>query len=119
MNTRLAYCSACDRDVMVALPEATDFVDGQANIRDPEIVCLEIGHRCTGSMCPVGAQPTAVMAVRLVRSGLDTAIQPLVTARCQSCDQVSKFAVINRQYATCTMCGVTTESAKLDTSTSA
>ena len=117
MNARLAYCSACDRDVMVAFPDETDFVEGQANIRDPEIVCLEIGQRCTGAMCPVAAQPPAVMAARLVRSGLDTAVQPLVTARCRSCDQISKFALIDLQYATCTTCGITTESATLDTST--
>jgi len=71
MKTRQTYCSACDRDVMVAFPEETDFVDGQANISDPEIVCFEIGHRCTGAMCPVGGLPPAVMAVRLMRSGLD------------------------------------------------
>ena len=109
MDTRMAYCSACDRDVRVAFPDAGEFVDGQANIRDPEVICLEIGARCTGALCPVGAQPPAVMAVRLVRSGLDTVVQPLVTARCPSCDQVSKFALIDLQYATCTTCGVTTE----------
>lgn len=74
MKTQRAYCSACDRDVMIAFPELSDFVDGQANIRDPEIVCLEIGHRCTGAMCPVAAQPPAVMAARLVRSKLDGVI---------------------------------------------
>ena len=118
MNARLTYCSACDRDVVVAFPEEADCVDGQANIRDPEVVCLEIGYRCTGAMCPVAAQPPAVMAARLVRSGLDTAVQPLVTARCKSCDQISKFALIDLQYATCTTCGITTEFAKLDTMTS-
>jgi hypothetical protein len=74
MKTRMAFCSACDRDVRVAFPEDAEFVDGQANIPDPEIVCLEIGARCTGSMCPVAAQPAAVMAARLVRSGLDTPV---------------------------------------------
>lgn len=119
MNTRLAYCSACDRDVRVVFPEGTDFVDGQANIPDPEIICLEIGHRCTGAMCPVAAQPPAVMAVRLIRSGLDAAVPVLVTGRCTSCDQLSKFALIDLRYATCTTCGVTTEYATLDTPTKA
>ena len=118
MQTKLAYCSACDRDVMVAFPDESEFVDGQANIRDPEIVCLEIGARCTGSMCPVAAQPPAVMAVRLVRSGLENVVQPLLTARCRSCDQIAKFALINLEYATCTSCGVTTEYSKLDKPTS-
>lgn len=77
MKTRLAYCSACDRDVMVEFPEPSDFVDGQANIHDPEIVCLEIGARCTGAMCPVAALPASAMAARLARHELDGAMQPM------------------------------------------
>lgn len=71
MKFRLEYCSACDHDVRIAITEAPMF-DGQANIPDPEIVCMEIGHQCTGSLCPVGAQPPAVMAARLVRNELGT-----------------------------------------------
>lgn len=71
MMTQRVFCSACDRDVLFAFPEEADFVDGQANIPDPQLVCLDIGERCTGSMCPVAAQPSSVMAARLVRSGLD------------------------------------------------
>ena len=76
MKTQQAFCSACDREVLLAFPEQSDYVDGQANIPDPQLVCLEIGDRCTGAMCPVAAQPSAVMAGRLVRSGLEAAMPP-------------------------------------------
>lgn len=104
MKTTMAYCSACDRDVMIALGDEPVF-DGQANLPDPEVVCLEIGHTCTGSMCPIGAQPPAVMAVRLVRSGLKPVVQPIVAAQCDACDAVTPFAVISDELATCTVCG--------------
>jgi hypothetical protein len=76
MKTQLEFCSACDRDVLIAYPEPSDYVDGQANIPDPHLVCLDIGERCTGSMCPVAAQPPDVMARRLVRSGMGVAPRP-------------------------------------------
>ena len=68
MKFQVAYCSACDRDVRIAYTEAPVF-EGQANLPDPEVLCMEIGHQCTGSLCPIGAQPPAVMAARLVRNG--------------------------------------------------
>ena len=71
MKTQREFCSACDREVLIAYPEESDYVDGHANIPDPQLVCLEIGERCTGAMCPVAAQPPAVMVHRLERSGLD------------------------------------------------
>jgi metal-sulfur cluster biosynthetic enzyme len=41
MDKHWAYCSACDRQVEVVIqPE-----DG--------IVCLEVGHTCTGALCPI------------------------------------------------------------------
>ena len=51
--------------------------DGQANVHDSEIVCLEIGDTCTGSLCPIGATSPTVMAARLVRNGLQTIVQPV------------------------------------------
>lgn len=118
MKTQMAYCSACDRDVRIALTEEPVEPDGQANIHDAEVVCLEIGEKCTGAMCPIGAQPPAVMAVRLVRSGLKPIVQPMTTARCEACDQVTRFALINPEYATCTECGTTVRRASLDVPTS-
>lgn len=117
MKTTMAYCSACDRDVMIAMSDQPVF-DGQANLPDPEVVCLEIGHKCTGSMCPIGAQPPAVMAVRLVRSGLKPVVQPLMAARCEQCDEVAQFALISDVLATCTTCGHSVDRRALTTPTS-
>jgi hypothetical protein len=118
MKTHLAYCSACDRDVRIAMTDEAIEQEGQANIHDAEIVCLEIGEKCTGHMCPVGAQPPAVMAVRLVRSGLKPVVQPVLSAQCEACDDVTKFAIINADYATCTVCGTTVKRSSLDIPTS-
>ena len=52
MERHWAYCSACDRQVEVAVVHAgtTDPPTG-----DPEqtLVCLEVGHTCTGALCPI------------------------------------------------------------------
>ncbi len=106
MRTQIAYCSACDHDVRIALPEEPMF-DGHANLVDPEIVCLEIGESCTGHMCPIGAQPSTVMKARLVKSGMKLAFQPIVCAYCEGCTGESEFVVIDKQYATCPSCGHT------------
>ena len=109
MKVQMAYCSACDRDVQIAFPVQPVVADGQANVLDGDVVCLEIGSKCTGAMCPVGAVPPTVMAVRLVRSGIKPTMQPLIQATCNACDQVTSFAIINPTYATCTVCGTTSE----------
>ena len=118
MKTHMAYCSACDRDVRIVLPDEPVEADGQANIHDAEIVCLEIGEKCTGSMCPVGATSPSVMAVRLVRSGLKPVVQPLLSAQCDACADLTKFAIIDAEYATCTVCGITVRRDSLDVPTS-
>lgn len=61
METQLAYCSACDRQVrVVAKSEAGAWPDpGQV---DPhELVCLEYGESCTGTLCPVFRLPVRQM----------------------------------------------------------
>ncbi len=106
MKIQIAYCSACDHDVRIALPDEPVF-DGHANLLDPEIVCLEIGESCTGHMCPIGAAPPSVMKARLVRSGAKLQMQPIVRAFCESCNGDSDFVVIDKEYATCPSCGHT------------
>lgn len=61
MRTQLAYCSACDRQVEVLVPE--DLPEGVLpTAHDPaNCVCLEYGERCTGSMCPLFDIPTPQM----------------------------------------------------------
>ena len=114
MKMQLAYCSACDRDVQIAFPTEPTEHDGQANITDTEVFCLDIGQRCTGALCPIGAQPPAVMAVRLIRNGIKPVMHPLQAARCDVCGGVEKFALLDANYATCTGCGRTVDRAGLE-----
>jgi hypothetical protein len=67
MKTLTAFCSACDRDVRLVITDEPS-QDGHANLVDSEVVCLEIGASCTGSLCPIGAVSPAVMAARLARA---------------------------------------------------
>ena len=106
MNTRVAFCSACDRDVQILITDAP-LQDAQAPVADAEIVCLEIGDKCTGNLCPVGAVSSTAMMVRLVRSGARSFVQPLVKAECEVCGAVTDFIIVSRDYATCAGCGST------------
>lgn len=57
---RTAYCSACDRNVPVILraPVETRKKPSPRDARD--LVCLDYGVRCTGSMCPLfSVEPSA------------------------------------------------------------
>ncbi len=45
MDRHWAYCSACDRQVEVVVKS------------DDELVCLEVGHTCTGALCPITDVP--------------------------------------------------------------
>jgi hypothetical protein len=53
-TTKTIYCSACDRDVEVKLTEEGK-LEGS--------VCMDIGETCTGTMCPICAQPPANIRV--------------------------------------------------------
>lgn len=60
MKTRMAYCSACDRNVRVVLRSGQEpIVVDEADAH--ELVCLEYGETCTGDMCPLFAVPTERM----------------------------------------------------------
>lgn len=118
MKVQMAYCSACDRDVQIAFPTEPTVHDGQANVMDTEVLCLEIGHECTGSLCPIGAQPPAVMAVRLIRNGIKPVMHRLQPARCEACGGIERFALIDATHATCTTCGHTVDRLTLETPTS-
>ena len=93
MKTQSAYCSACDKDVQIVITDEPS-QDGHANLHDAEIVCLEIGHQCTGSMCPVGATSPTVMAARLVRNGLQTRLHPIVQAPCGVCERITSHVIV-------------------------
>ncbi len=108
MKTQVAYCSACDKDVHIVVTDEPS-QDGQANVHDTEIVCLEVGHLCTGSMCPIGATAPVVMAARLVRNGLHTIVQPIVVEDCANCGRPTSQVVIDAAFRTCIACGATKE----------
>ena len=112
MESQTAYCSACDKDVQIVITEQPS-QDGQANVHDSEVVCLEIGDACTGSLCPIGATSPTVMAARLVRNGLQTIMQPVFEAKCPGCDGVTTHVVVEKTHAICETCGVTTPRADL------
>ena len=107
MKTQIAYCSACDRDVHIVITDEPS-QDGHANIHDAEIVCLEIGDACSGSLCPIGATSPTVMAARLVRNGLQTIMQPVFQAACATCGRTTTHVIVERTHAICEDCGTTT-----------
>lgn len=106
MKTQIAFCSACDRDVHIILPEVP-MHDAQAPVGDAEIVCLEVGERCTGALCPVGAVSPTAMMVRRVRSGMHPVLEPVVKVQCPTCLRVTDYAIVSPDYATCIECGST------------
>ncbi|MBI3791930.1 MAG: hypothetical protein HY275_13775, partial [Gemmatimonadetes bacterium] len=69
MELQKRYCSGCDRHVHIVATE-TPRDDTQANVPEPELVCLEIGEWCTGALCPLGAAEPSAMVSRLIRNGL-------------------------------------------------
>jgi hypothetical protein len=52
MDRHWAYCSACDRQVEVAV-NPTGNVDPVTGDPVEKLVCLEVGHTCTGALCPI------------------------------------------------------------------
>ena len=58
------YCSARDQDVHV-LVDHDPLDEGEPSLLESELYCLEIGHACSGAMCPLGAEPPAVLAASL------------------------------------------------------
>ena len=69
MKEMSIYCSARDQDVRIVMTD-DPVHDAQATVFDSEIVCLEIGEKCTGGMCPLCAIPAEAMDARLAKSGL-------------------------------------------------
>jgi hypothetical protein len=110
-----AYCSACDHEVRLVLTDEP-IADDPSPIHDREVVCLEIGEHCNGSLCPVGAVPPVVMAARLVRNGLQTTMQPILKAQCPRCDISADMVVVSRDVCICSVCGSTSARQELTVS---
>jgi ribosomal protein S27E len=104
MNSHRIFCSACDRDVQVLFTDESMAADGQATIPDSEVVCLEIGASCTGAMCPIAAQPPAVMMARLARFDPENPKHRRVRARCSGCQNDEELIIVDAQLAVCPVC---------------
>lgn len=104
MKPRQVFCSACDRDVRVLMNDS-GHDDAQANVHDPEVVCLEIGDWCTGNLCPLGAAEPSAMVSRLIRSGLPLDNLTLGRGFCAACNLESEVAFYGKDLAACVVCG--------------
>jgi hypothetical protein len=62
IDAHLAYCSACDRQVRVAVNPKV-ILEGRTPTED-DLVCLEHGDTCTGDLCPLFNVPTEEMKAR-------------------------------------------------------
>jgi hypothetical protein len=52
MDKHWAYCSACDRQVEVTVDPAGRVDPATGEVAET-LVCLEVGHTCTGALCPI------------------------------------------------------------------
>jgi hypothetical protein len=104
MITQTAFCSACDQDVRVVITDPPVYAE-QAPIGGGEVVCLDFGARCTGSMCPMFGLPRMLMGVRLAQSGLRPDAFKTVSAPCQDCGINVELQLIDGSWALCPACG--------------
>ena len=100
------YCAARDQDVHVVLTDEP-VEDGQATVMDSEVICLEIGESCTGSLCPVCAVSWEAMDARLAKSGLRPEIRRKLSGHCEGCGRETELVLSSGGYLSCTECGTT------------
>ena len=106
MRELTMYCSARDQDVHVILTDELAH-DGQAPVLDNEVVCLEIGEKCSGRMCPICAVSAEAMDARLAKSGLRPEVYRKVVGHCEGCDRDTELMLSSGGYFTCGECGTT------------
>lgn len=102
MREMSVYCSARDQDVRIVLTDAPT-QEPQANIFDGEVVCLEIGEKCTGGLCPICAVSMDAMDARLARSGLRE-VHRKFKAHCDDCGRETEHLLSSGGYVTCKGC---------------
>ena len=102
-NVKL-ICSACDRAVRVVITDAPVY-EGQPELPEREVVCLEVGDQCTGDVCPLGSAAPNAMVARIVRNALPTDALHTVQARCPACGADAEMALYGGGRAACTVCG--------------
>ncbi len=103
MKSQTVYCGACDHEVRVMITD-TPTTDGQAPLHDSEVVCLEIGDKCNGNFCPIGATAPEEMVSRLLRNGLPINGLRSVQSLCPSCGLVNEMVLFGEGRAVCTAC---------------
>jgi hypothetical protein len=101
------HCSARDQDVRVLVTDEPVVYDGQASILDSELLCLEIGERCTGATCMLGAESPTAMDARLAKCGLGPSGRASLMGHCDACDRATELVLSVGGYATCAECGTT------------
>lgn len=104
MKQQQMYCNGCHRDVRVLMTDPVD-EDAQANVRDPELICLEVGEWCNGQLCPLGASAPGAMVTRLIHSGLSLDSLATVRAFCPDCGVETDFALYGGNMEACEVCG--------------
>ena len=104
MKSHQMYCGACDREVRVLITPGPG-AEGQAPLRDSEIVCLEIGSQCTGNMCPLGAAEPSAMVGRIIRNGVPLTTLSTVVATCPACGIEAEMVLYGEGWAACSICG--------------
>lgn len=104
MKSHRLFCNACDREVRVMITDAPP-LDGQATLHDEEVVCLEIGEKCTGNLCPLGAVEPNAMVARIVRNGLPLDGLRTLVAECPTCSRMTEMVLYGGGRAACTECG--------------
>jgi len=106
MEKKTAFCPKCEGPIQVTVTEG--HLEGQANMPDSGVVCLDFHDKCTEGTCPLYGVPGVVMGVRLARSGM----KPLdewdtVRGVCDGCGNTVELEVLDETYAYCPDCGTT------------
>ena len=104
MKNHQLFCGACDRPVRVLITEAPS-IEGRASLQDAELICLEIGAKCTGNMCPLGAAEPDAMVRRIVRNGIPLDTLSTVMAHCPVCDADAEMILYGDDKVGCSVCG--------------
>jgi hypothetical protein len=108
MKQQQMFCSGCDRNVRVLVTDAVE-EEPQANVRDQELVCLEIGDWCSGNLCPLGAAAPSAMVSRLIHSGISLDNLQTVRGHCEACGIDNDLALYGKDMAACMVCGTSRE----------
>lgn len=106
MQTQTIYCDACEHQVHVLITDAPT-ADGQASLHDPELVCLDVGERCAGNKCPIGASAPDEMVRRLIHEALPLEGMHKIHGVCPTCELEADMVLHSGGKATCTACGTT------------